>query len=215
MLQIKEYLTPPSPTNNYWQNRRLKEFLDSRNGVTINIGSKNKSLGNDVFYADIEYGANLDIVCDIHDLPFKDNSIGGIVLTAVLEHVHSPVLAVAECCRVLKPEGGIYVSIPFMQGYHADPNDFQRYTHKGIEKLFSAFEIEKIVKTRGVGSTMAGMLRESFSIVFCFNNETIYKGLKHLFGWVFFPLKYVDFITVNNRFEHIIASGFTVIARKN
>ena len=61
---------------------------------------------------------------------------------------------------------------------------------------------------------MAGMLKEFFSIIFCFNNETVYKGLKYLFGWVFFPLKYIDFLTVNNQFEHIIASGFTVVARK-
>ena len=81
---IKALFTPPSPTNNYWQNKRLRRFLDSRKGVTINIGSKNRSLGNDVFYADIQQKADLDIVCDIHDLPFKDDSIGKIVLTAVL-----------------------------------------------------------------------------------------------------------------------------------
>lgn len=75
----KALFTPPSPTNNYWQNRRLKKFLGSRDGVTINIGSKNRSLGDDIFYADIQPGADLDVVCDIHDLPFKDNSIGGIV----------------------------------------------------------------------------------------------------------------------------------------
>lgn len=116
--------------------------------------------------------------------------------------------------RVLSAAAGIYASIPFMYGYHADPNDFQRYTHVGIRKLFSDFEILKVVKTRGIGSTLAGIMREFLSIIFCFNNEAIYKCLKHAFGWAFFPLKYVDFLTVNNRFEHIIASGFTVIARK-
>ena len=171
-------------------------------------------MGDKTIYLDIQPCPHVDVVCDIHTLPLKDKVIGGIVATAILEHVHSPIKAVAECYRILSVGGGIYVSIPFMQGYHADPYDFQRYTHRGIEKLFSAFEIEELVKTRGVGSTMAGMLKEFFSIIFCFNNETVYKGLKHLFGWVFFPLKYIDFLTVNNRFEHIIASGFTVIARK-
>ncbi len=214
MLQIKEYLRPPSLTNSYWQNRRLRKFLDSHHGILLNIGSKSRSLGDKAIYLDIQAGPHVDVVCDIHALPFKDNMIGGIVATAILEHVHSPIKAVAECYRVLSAAADIYASIPFMYAYHADPNDFQRYTHKGIEKLFSAFKIEELVKTRGIGSTIAGMLREFFSIIFCFNNETVYKGLKHLFGWVFFPLKYIDFLTVNNRFEHIIASGFTVVARK-
>ena len=214
MLQIKEYLRPPSLTNSYWQNRRLRKFLDSHHGILLNIGSKSRSLGDKAIYLDIQPGPHVDVVCDIHALPFKDNMSGGIVATAILEHVHSPIEAVAECYRVLSAAAGIYASIPFMYGYHADPYDFQRYTHRGIEKLFSEFEIEHLLKTRGVGSTMAGMLREFFSIAFCFNNETLYKCLKHAFGWIFFPLKYVDFLTVNNRFEHIIASGFTVIARK-
>ena len=214
LFLIKRFLTPPSTSNNYWQNMRLRRFLDSHHGILLNIGSKSRSLGDKAIYLDIQPGLHVDVVCDIHALPFKDNMIGGIVATAILEHVHSPITAVSECYRVLYPGGGIYVSIPFMYGYHADPNDFQRYTHKGIEKLFSAFEIEEVVKTRGVGSTIAGMLREFFSIVFCFNSETIYKCLKYTFGWIFFPLKYIDFLTVNNRFEFIIASGFTVIVRK-
>lgn len=214
LSHIKSFITPPSPTNNFWQNKRLRRFLDSNHGILINIGSKSRSLGDKAIYLDIQPGPHVDVVCDIHALPFKDKVIGGIVATAILEYVHSPIKAVAECYRVLSVGGGIYVSIPFMQGYHADPNDFQRYTHVGIRKLFSDFEILEVVKTRGIGSTMAKILAEFFSIMFCFNNEPVYKGLKYLFGWVFFPLKYIDFLTVNNRFEHIIASGFTVIATK-
>lgn len=107
MLQVKEYLRPPPPTNNYWQNRRLRAFLESEKCVVVNIGSKNRSLGDDIFYADIQEGADLDVVCDIHDLPFKDDRIGGIVLTAVLEHVHSSIRGVEECLRVLSPGGRI------------------------------------------------------------------------------------------------------------
>jgi SAM-dependent methyltransferase len=171
-------------------------------------------LGDKVIYLDVKPGAHVDLVCDIHALPIKDNAVTGIVATAILEHVQSPIKAVKECYRVLSAGGGIYASIPFMYGFHADPNDFQRYTHVGIRSLFSNFGILKVAKTRGIGSTLAGIMREFFSILFCFNNETIYTCLKYAFGWIFFPLKYMDFLTVNNHFEHIIASGFTVIAGK-
>jgi SAM-dependent methyltransferase len=211
---IKRFLTPPSCTNNYWQTRRLRRFLDSHHGILLNIGSKSRSLGDKAIYLDVQPGAHVDLVCDIHALPIKDNTVAGIVATAILEHVHSPIQAVKECYRVLSAGGGIYASIPFMYGFHADPNDFQRYTHIGIRSLFSDFEILEVAKTRGIGSTLAGIMGEFFSILFCFNNETVYRCLRYAFGWVFFLLKYLDFLTVNNRFEYIIASGFTIIARK-
>ena len=32
--------------------------------------------------------------------------------------------------RVLKPNGFIYIEVPFLQGFHADPNDFHSYTRR-------------------------------------------------------------------------------------
>lgn len=52
------------------------------------------------------------------------------------------------------------------------------------------------------------------SLIEKINYEKIYKGLQRLFGWIFFPLKYLDFLTVNNPYEKIIASGFTLVAAK-
>ena len=212
---IKAFLAPPSRSNSFWQKKRLGKFVEFHgNGPLLNVGSKNRGLGENVIYLDIQPSRFVDIVGDIHDLPIKSEVIKGIIATAILEHVHSPDRAVEECHRVLRAGGGIYASIPFMYGYHADPTDFQRYTHKGIKHLFSEFQLVEVVKTRGIGSTLVGILTEFFSILFCVNSKIVYRGLRYLFGWIFFPLKYLDFLTVQNRLEYIIASGFTVIARK-
>ena len=100
-----------------------------------------------------------------------------------------------------------------MQGYHPDPTDYQRYTIDGIRKLFAKFDILQVVNTRGSGSTVAGLLREFFAILFSFNCIFLYKALRVIWGWVFFPLKYLDFVLVHNQMDHVITSGFTLIAR--
>ena len=76
-------------------------------------------------------------------LPFKDNIFDAVISEAVLEHVHSPNRVVSEIYRVLKPGGYICVAVPFLQGYHASPHDYQRWTLPGIVQLCAAFsEIE-------------------------------------------------------------------------
>ena len=43
-----------------------------------------------------------DIIGDIHDLPFEEDSLDAIICIAVLEHVENPFKAFAEMYRVLK-----------------------------------------------------------------------------------------------------------------
>ncbi|GGJ61867.1 class I SAM-dependent methyltransferase [Deinococcus aquiradiocola] len=47
---------------------------------------------------------------DAHALPFPDASFGVVVMLRVLTHLHSPGLAVAEACRVLRPHGVLLVA---------------------------------------------------------------------------------------------------------
>ena len=61
-----------------------------------------------------------DIVGDIHNLPFDDNSQEAILCSAVLEHVENPFKAVEELHRVLKPGGYLFVYVPFLYYYHAE-----------------------------------------------------------------------------------------------
>src|SRR6478672_3807872 len=46
-----------------------------------------------------------DIVGDIHNLPFADESIDAVICLAVLEHVEDPIKAMKEIYRVLKKDG--------------------------------------------------------------------------------------------------------------
>src|SRR3989344_4812340 len=98
-----------------------------------------------------------DIVGDIHDLPFPDNSQDALICIAVLEHVEEPHKAVREMYRVLKPGGFCFIYVPFLYYYHAHKGyykDFFRYTKDGIAYLAKDFSSCELVGVRGPIETL-------------------------------------------------------------
>ena len=93
-----------------------------------------------------------DIVGDIHNMPFGDNELDGIICNAVLEHIENPFKAVSEMYRVLKLGGACFVYVPFLYYYHAQPGyykDYWRYTKDALEMLFKDFSVMEIQSVRG------------------------------------------------------------------
>lgn len=93
---------------------------------------------------------NPDIVGDIHNLPFEDNSKDAFLCLAVLEHVENPIRAVDELYRTLKPGGKLLIYVPFLYYYHAHEGyygDYWRFTKdtlKMLSKPFSKSEMEAV-----------------------------------------------------------------------
>lgn len=50
---------------------------------------------------------------DMHALPYEDNQFDVVYSSHSLEHCHDPVKAVAEIKRVLKPDGDVFIVLPF------------------------------------------------------------------------------------------------------
>jgi len=73
----------------------------------------------------------------VEHLPVPDGSFDVILCTQVLEHATDPARAVAELHRVAVPGGRVLASTHGVQVYHPNPDDFWRWTHAGLEKLFS------------------------------------------------------------------------------
>ena len=100
----------------------LGSGLDRRTPNTINL--------------EIEATPNVDVLGDGHRLPFKDAVFDAVISEAVLEHVKDPNRVVSEMHRVLKPGGYVCAAVPFLQGFHASPHDYQRYTVPGWFTFF-------------------------------------------------------------------------------
>lgn len=121
-------------------------------GPVVEIGSRPAESQEDIAFlrdlvgitpyvgCDIQRGSNVDVVTDIHRLPFRDESVGTVLCVEVLEHVHDPLRAVEEIHRVLVPGGiAVLTSVMFMP-VHAHPWDFWRFTPEGFAQLFEPFE---------------------------------------------------------------------------
>jgi SAM-dependent methyltransferase len=92
-------------------------------------------------------------VCDaVRGLPFADNSVDTIFCCSVLEHVTDPPAAMAEFARVLRPNGRVILSIPFMYFLHGAPNDFFRFTRFGVELMArrSGLSVETVTTSGGL-----------------------------------------------------------------
>jgi len=100
---------------------------------------------------------NPDIIGDIHNLPFNDNSQDAIICISVLEHVENPIKACEEIYRVLKSGGYCLVNVPFLHCYHAKKGyykDYWRFTRDTLELLFKKFNIIEIQELSGAITTL-------------------------------------------------------------
>jgi len=103
---------------------------------------------------------NPDIVGDVHDLPFEDNSVDAVICMNVLEHVEEPQKAVKEIYRVLKPGGYAYFDAPFIFYYHPMNGyykDFYRFTKDAWEYMCRDFKEIEIKSVKGAISTVMNL----------------------------------------------------------
>jgi ubiquinone/menaquinone biosynthesis C-methylase UbiE len=111
--------------------------------------------------SDIAPSENTDIVCDAQDLPFSDLEFNLVAAFEVMEHIPNTDQFLSEVGRVLKDNGYIAMSVPFMYGKH-DHQDFYRWTTQGIEKVLSdhGFKVVLLKKNGGICSTIVSLFAQ-------------------------------------------------------
>ena len=78
-----------------------------------------------------------DLEGAVESLPVSDGSFDIVLCTQVLEHSVDPTQAVRELRRVTAPGGRVLASTHGVQVYHPAPDDLWRWTHAGLERLFT------------------------------------------------------------------------------
>lgn len=184
------------------------------NARILSIGAGVLRLKGNVTHLDYEPYGHLEVVGDALHLPFADNTFDGVVSESLLEHVLEPEQAIAEMHRVLKPGGKVYAMIPFMFGFHAAPNDFQRFTHKGLLYRMRAFETERLKVIAGPASALTSVLVEFFAMLLSFGIRPLYQVLSLVFLVLLAPLKILDFALAYHPEAVRIASVLLYIGRK-
>jgi SAM-dependent methyltransferase len=77
-----------------------------------------------------------DLEGSVEALPVGDETFDLVLCTQVLEHVGDPGQAIRELHRVTSPGGRVLASTHGVQVYHPSPDDYWRWTHAGLERLF-------------------------------------------------------------------------------
>ena len=85
---------------------------------------------------DVQDNPHADVAGAVEALPVPDGSFDIVLCTQVLEHVDDPAVAVRELHRVTGPGGRVLASTHGVMLYHPNPQDYWRWTHTGLEKLF-------------------------------------------------------------------------------
>lgn len=76
------------------------------------------------------------VVASVDHMCLRDNSVDSINCISLLEHVYNPLLIIGEIFRVLRPGGCVRIQVPFLLGYHGFPDDYFRYTHSALKRMF-------------------------------------------------------------------------------
>ena len=115
-----------------------------------------------------EYGSskNADYIYDGHKFPFENNAYDYVISNEVLEHVFNPDEFLSEINRVLKKNGKMLITVPFVWDEHEQPYDFGRY---------SSFGLKHMLETHGFKILRAEKSVSDISLIFQLLNAYIYK----------------------------------------
>ena len=161
---------------------------------------------------DVSFGPRTMLICDGHNLPFKDNSFDGVIVQAVLEHVVDPYSCVKEIYRVIKMGGIVYAETPFMQQVHGRQFDFTRFSHLGHRRLFRQFEQLDSGAVCGPGMALAWSYK--YFLISFSNNSAVRKVLDIFARFTSFYLKYFDYYLIKKKGSLDAASGYFFIGKK-
>lgn len=173
-------------------------------GKLLDVGCGSMPYKN-LFNVDEYYGLDIDNFAtrnrgfadyyyDGRVFPFSSECFDSIFCSQVLEHVFNPIEFLNEIHRVLKPEGVLLLTVPFVWDEHEQPADFARYSSFGLLFLLEKNGF-KILKHQKLGSDASILFQLANVYLFkimqkwprplkFFLNVTLMAGI-NIFGVIF------------------------------
>ncbi|OGU13967.1 MAG: hypothetical protein A2076_09400 [Geobacteraceae bacterium GWC2_53_11] len=144
-----------------WLEKRSGELLEAGCGAQpyrylVPVGCRYTGLDSEEAEANFDYRLPDTIYYGGERFPFEDRSFDSLFHTEVLEHIYLADQFLVECCRVLKPAGTMFFTVPFQARYHYIPHDFFRYTPAALERMLIEAGFSQIeIRPRGSDITVA------------------------------------------------------------
>jgi len=174
-------------------NTLLYKWRNNVHGIVLDVGGEKYNpvrytVAEDVgvqrwLYLNLNPAAMPDIVADGAHIPLGSESIDTVICLETLEHVKDPSQVVRELSRVLRPEGALLMSVPFLYRIHGVPNDFWRFTEYQVQRMVNDAGLRVVCMERlGLLLTViCDMTKQAIS-------EIRMTALRWLLGLLFLPL---------------------------
>ncbi len=155
-------------------NKSLSENLLHIKGIVLDLGCGETPYKSDILNnADVYFGvdwrnsfhdqSNVNIFADLTEcLPLESDFANSVVSFQVMEHLPEPQKFLFEAFRVLKSEGEIVITVPFMWHVHEQPYDYYRYTRYGLNYLFNKAGFNNIVILENTGFWQMWILKFNY-----------------------------------------------------
>jgi SAM-dependent methyltransferase len=147
----------PQWLSDVYHNKNRVLIGNIKKGRVVDIGSGDsnieKYINNEVELIKVDYPCtniryinNPNIYANAESLPFAQNSFDAVLLLEVIEHICRFDIVLDEIKRILKKNGLLYISAPFIYPAHDVPYDFHRFTRDGLKQDLErhGFKIEII-----------------------------------------------------------------------
>jgi len=156
--------------------QHIKTLSPSVYGKTLDVGcgqkpyekscSSSEYIGLEIDSSKNRAAKKADYFYDGKTFPFQNGEFDSVIINQVFEHVFNPDDFLSEVNRVLKDEGILLMSVPFVWDEHEQPFDYARYSSFGLEYLLDTHGFEVIERRKSIND---------IRIVFQLINAYIYK----------------------------------------
>ncbi len=138
----------------------LKDLAVNITGKTLDIGCGTKPykglyqsseyIGLEIDTSKNREANQADVFYDGNDFPFNDAIFDSVVANEVFEHVFNPDDFLSEMSRVIKQNGQVLLTMPFVWDEHEQPFDFARYSSFGIKSLLERHGFEVVEQRKSM-----------------------------------------------------------------
>jgi SAM-dependent methyltransferase len=159
------------------------------------------------------YANKPDISWDGAVIPLADGSVDCAMATEVLEHCPYPEKTLTEIHRVLKTDGILFITVPFIWMFHEVPYDEYRYTPFALKRLVesSGFKIIELSALGGWNASLAQFIANW--LYYSEGNRTLRRAAKVLFFPVFKALIKRDKVPIEFQSGQMI-NGLSCLAQR-
>ena len=131
-----------------------------------NLFKVSSYIGLEIDTAENRRNKKADFFYDGTQFPFRESEFDSLIMNQVFEHVFTPDIFLSEVNRVLKADGVLFMTVPFVWDEHQQPHDFARYSSFGLGSLLERHGFEVIEQRKSV---------KDIRVVFQLLNGYLYK----------------------------------------